>query len=422
MVVERRTKSSRGWRGRRLEALGVVALAWSCTTPRTEVFVRLVTDLEWGTDAFVRSIVVTVRSRDPEGPLRLQRVIPVGRSARSFLLPASFGIIPLDGDDGGVFWIEAAACRGEQGCAGVGDGGASPAVVTQRAWTSFVTKATTEIELFLADACRDVPCTDPRLSCDPRLRQCVDAQVASHPPDAPPDAGMPPCPAEMVQMPAGEFLMGSPEGEGASLEHPPHRVRLTAFCIDRTEVTVARYTACVEAGGCAAPVATFEGCNWGVTGRAEHPINCVRWAEANVYCRWAGKTLPTEARWEYAARGRDGRRYPWGNDSPGDQLCWSGRGARTSTCAVGSFPTGASSLGVLDLAGNAWEWTADWLGAYSATAERPLLDPTGPATGLARVFRGGAWTVATPDEMRATARGGNAPLPSSIFLGFRCAR
>ena len=120
---------------------------------------------------------------------------------------------------------------------------------------------------------------------------------------------------DMVFVPAGEFTMGSPDGQGDNDEHPQHTVYLNAFYIDKTEVTAAQYQRCVEAGACSAPD-TGGYCTYGAAGKSDHPVNCVDWNQAVAFCRWAGKRLPTEAEWEKAARGTDGRVYPWGDQAP----------------------------------------------------------------------------------------------------------
>ncbi len=236
------------------------------------------------------------------------------------------------------------------------------------------------------------------------------------------------CSEGMSLVPEGTFTMGSTDGE--SDERPAHRVHINAFCMDTTEVTVAAFRAYVNAGNRAAPVLispnTF--CNWGRNDRDSHPINCVAWAEADTYCRWSGhpggaRRLPTEAEWEYAARGTDGRPYPWGTAQPVDQLCWSGDGTfRTSTCAVRSFPSGNSPFGLFDMAGNVWEWTADWYGDYGAAPLALLSNPTGPATGTSRAVRVGGWGNIGPAIGRAAAREGLAPGERRHAVGFRCAR
>jgi formylglycine-generating enzyme required for sulfatase activity len=294
---------------------------------------------------------------------------------------------------------------------------------------------------------------------DARLRG-----AASNPPDAapggpldaqPPDAGPPlgDCPMGMVPVPAGTFLMGSPEGVGETDEHPHHVVTLSAYCIDQTEVTVKAYAACVAAKGCSAASRTVSWSGYSAADvkrysrfcnsedRPDHPINCVDWNQAAAYCRWAGKRLPTEAEWEYAARGSDGRAYPWGNGEPRAKLLnacglecvamarrelnqdwkqmYDASDGWETTAPVGSFPDGASPFGALDMAGNVWEWTSDRYGNYPGAA---ATNPLGPETGPARVLRGGAWKYPDPGHVRTTCRHGHEASVRSIVAGFRCAR
>jgi formylglycine-generating enzyme required for sulfatase activity len=163
--------------------------------------------------------------------------------------------------------------------------------------------------------------------------------------------------AEMILIPAGEFIMGSPEGEGDDDEHPQHNVFLNAFYIDKYEVTNAQYKQFMDATGHKAPgYWDNERVN-----QPNQPVVGVTWHDAVAYARWAGKRLPTEAEWEKAARGIDGRKYPWGNEWDGSK--WSsgsGSVVYKSAAPVGSFPEGTSSYGVMDMAGNVWEWCADW--------------------------------------------------------------
>jgi formylglycine-generating enzyme required for sulfatase activity len=237
-----------------------------------------------------------------------------------------------------------------------------------------------------------------------------------------PAAASPDASGRMVKVPAGEFAMGTSTGEGD--EQPERKVDLDAFQIDQYEVTVAQYQACVEAGGCAAPK-RGKGCNAGQTeDRSGHPVNCVNWEQARQYCAWAGKRLPTEAEWEKAARGTDGRQYPWGgapadcghavmdDDGPG---CGQGR-----TWPVGSKTAGTSPYGAQDMAGNVWEWVADWYdeGYYAAGPDR---NPPGPAAGTKRVLRGGAWN-GVPVNISGTRRGKSVPEFQGDGFGFRCAR
>jgi formylglycine-generating enzyme required for sulfatase activity len=222
------------------------------------------------------------------------------------------------------------------------------------------------------------------------------------------------CPTGMVHVPAGSFVMGSPDSVGGDNEHPQHKVTLSGFCIDKTELTVAAFAKCAAAGGCSPIPTPWSGCN---RNGQNHPVNCVIWSEAKTYCEWAGKRLPTEAEWEYAARGGDGRTYPWGNQDPDkSRLQW----LADSTAPVGSFPAGASPFGALDMAGNVWEWTADGYGAYAAD---PQTNPTGASDSSSRVIRGAGWRAGGADDVRAANRGfGTVPTVRSNETGFRCVR
>ena len=229
----------------------------------------------------------------------------------------------------------------------------------------------------------------------------------------------PRCPGGMTLIPAGTFLMGDADtlSNGAQ---PPHTVTLSAYCMDLTEVTVAAYRGCTS---CTAPTAgtTGNAGNWGVTGRDNHPVNYVDWNQARAYCQSRGGDLPTEAQWEYAARGSDvaNHIYPWGNAAPGSQLCWSGVTGRSTTCPVQSYPSGNSPFGLFDMAGNVWEWTRDFYASYAAAA---ASDPTGPTSGARRVYRGGGWDLSSATSMRAASRDSSAPLDRYYAIGFRCAR
>jgi formylglycine-generating enzyme required for sulfatase activity len=236
------------------------------------------------------------------------------------------------------------------------------------------------------------------------------------------------CPQDMVLVAAGAFTQGA-QGY-AEDEAPPRQVTLSRYCIDRTEVTVAQYAACVEGGGCQAPVEAYsddEDCNMGAPQRQQHPINCVSMRQAAAYCQWAGRRLPTEAEWEKAARGTDGRTWPWGDSpSPSCQLAVMsedgqslGCGAGT-TAPVGSKPDGASPYGALDMAGNVWEWTAD---GYEEDyySHAPNTDPAGPDEDTYFVRRGGGWYY-TAQDLRTTARLSDRDTFADDDLGFRCAR
>jgi formylglycine-generating enzyme required for sulfatase activity len=218
---------------------------------------------------------------------------------------------------------------------------------------------------------------------------------------------------EMLPVPAGKFDMGSEEGDDD--EKPVHTVNLDAFYIDKYEVSVAQYQKCVDAGACAEPF------TWPAFSEPNAPVVGVTWNDAANYCAWAGARLPTEAEWEKAARGTDGRTYPWGDQDPDCSLGnhWFGE----EQCAgkpvdVGQYPAGASPYGALDMAGNAFEWTADWY-ATDYYGDSPARNPKGPEAGTFKVVRGGSWDW---DELTATDRHtvGLPSDPDSNF-GFRCA-
>ena len=220
----------------------------------------------------------------------------------------------------------------------------------------------------------------------------------------------------MQLIPAGMFQMGADDLPATAT--PVHGVRLSAFCMDTTEVTVAAYRMCT-APGCTAPNAGST-CNWMVGGRDTHPINCLDWNQSRAYCQWRGGDLPTESQWEYAARGTDGRVYPWGSTpAPSSQLCWNS----ASSCVVGSYPLGNSPFGLVDMAGNVLEWTLDWYASYTGSAGSYATDPTGPSSGSSRVIRGGSFGFQVGSTgVRASYREGKAAVDRSQYLGFRCAR
>jgi formylglycine-generating enzyme required for sulfatase activity/tRNA A-37 threonylcarbamoyl transferase component Bud32 len=215
----------------------------------------------------------------------------------------------------------------------------------------------------------------------------------------------------MVYVPGGTFPMGS--GSGDSDEQPVHDVTLDAFWIDQTEVTNAQYVLCVADGDCeesgSADDARYNG--------DEYPVVSVSWHAAAAYCEWTGARLPTEAEWEYAVRGPEGHRYPWGDHDPTDGLTLYGDPSAQHTAPVGGFPDGASWCRALDMAGNVYEWVADWYGDYPSG---PQTNPTGPQTGEERVLRGGSFVV-NADRLRGAARSPNPPDTYFQGGGFRCA-
>ena len=254
--------------------------------------------------------------------------------------------------------------------------------------------------------------------------------------------------AEMVWVPGGTFTMGSPAGVGYADEYPAHKVTLSGYWIYKYDVTVSQYRAFCAATGHKLPMWPFsdwqggpyfplideyswKGKNgWDDPALQQHPIVDVNWDDAIAYADWAGVKLPSEAQWEYAARGPRGNNYPWGGTATKDYKFngWdatkcanydnSGKVGK-STWPVGSFPAGVSWCGAQDMAGNVWQWCSDWYGAYAATA---VTDPAGPATGEYRVLRGGSWYGYSNDGYRSANRNNYGDYPCGYYsgIGFRC--
>lgn len=240
----------------------------------------------------------------------------------------------------------------------------------------------------------------------------------------------------MVYVPEGEFSMGvnidtsmefcqqyrsDCQRDWFTSEEPVHSVYLEAYWIDRTEVTNEMYALCVNDGACNPPehyAVIMQVDYYGDPRYANYPVIYVYWHYAETYCAWAEARLPTEAEWEKAARGTDGRTFPWGNTAPTVNLAnyYETIGDLTE---VGKYPSGASPYGALDLAGNVWEWVADWYDA-SIYSHSPVDNPGGPATGAERVIRGGGF-VNMDYELRSTTRFGNDPDEADVAIGFRCA-
>jgi len=217
--------------------------------------------------------------------------------------------------------------------------------------------------------------------------------------------------AIIVSVPAGEFTMGSPPNEGEADERPQRRVRLSEFRIDKTEVTWRQFRKFAEATGTPLPPAPI----WGAAD--DYAVSNATWDEAAAYCAWVGGRLPTEAEWEKAARGTDGRRYPWGNDYELGR-CSSLEGGPHRPYSVGAFPKCLSPYGVLDMAGNVWEWCADWYGD-TYPDEGVSEDPKGPASGTMRVLRGGAW-IDQRVYLRTAYRLERLPSMRHFHFGLRC--
>ncbi|HNT55590.1 MAG TPA: SUMF1/EgtB/PvdO family nonheme iron enzyme, partial [Anaerolineaceae bacterium] len=227
----------------------------------------------------------------------------------------------------------------------------------------------------------------------------------------------------LVCVPAGDFLMGSNDADGNAYgdEMPQHTVYLDAYWVDQTEVTNAQYTRCVAAGVCRRPESDrsySRSSYYGSSQYADFPVIEVSWDDAVDYCTWAGRQLPSEAQWEKAARGTDGRIYPWGNQAPNTNLLnyFNNLG---DTTAAGRYPDGASPYGALDMAGNVWEWTADWYDGDYYSSRTTWRNPAGPSSGQYRVVRGGSWND-NSRGVRAAGRGWNSPVSRFNSLGFRC--
>ncbi|MGE3151883.1 MAG: formylglycine-generating enzyme family protein [Nitrospiraceae bacterium] len=263
---------------------------------------------------------------------------------------------------------------------------------------------------------------------------------------------------DLVLIPAGEFLMGSPLGSDSFPDEAPQRlVFLSAFLIDRFEVTQENYRRFVQATGHRVPENPKPASTLWEDGRplaeiGDHPVVNVSWDDALAYCRWLGKRLPTEAEWEKAARGTDGRRFPWGDEwdyaKANSASYWAGRtvdfqsgadweafwisgeGAKLSkekgikgevlTLPVGSFPDGVSPYGLFDMAGNAAEWVQDWHDPnYYRSA--PLVDPPGSTRGAVKGMRGGSWLKPFM-SLRTADRDWGVMDSRPSGTGFRCAK
>ena len=231
---------------------------------------------------------------------------------------------------------------------------------------------------------------------------------------------------EMVYVPGGTFVLSEKGkgGEGA------HNVTLHNYWIDQTEITNKQYSHCVEAGVCRAPTT----CAWGDPtyedeSYKDHPVICVTWQMASTYCDWAGGRLPTEAEWDYAARGPERRLYPWGDRFDETRLNFCDEScphvdARfqgyndgyVKTSPVGTYSNGASWCGAMDMAGNVWEWVADRYAPYGTVDQD---NPQGPSTGSERLIRGGSWYDDT-HFLRSDFRHQYDPADFIHLIGFRC--
>jgi formylglycine-generating enzyme required for sulfatase activity len=283
----------------------------------------------------------------------------------------------------------------------------------------------------------------------------VDSVAAASAPVAPAPANS--CPEGMVFIPAGQFFMGSDAKEAAANQKPSHNVTLNGFCMDLYEVTAKQYLECSKVGKCRRATPDVEWpnitpadkktysalCTIADPEKGDHPVNCVTWEMASTYCKNNDRRLPTEAEWEYATRGPDGRVYPWGDEAPTAQhlnacgsecLAWAKQNKVSqqfpgalyqaddgfaTTAPVGKFPAGRSRFGPYDVVGNVWEWVADWEAPYQAGDQK---NPTGPDKGQKRVIRGGAWNGSFPEWLHPAFRYAQDPKSQSHGVGFRCAK
>lgn len=290
------------------------------------------------------------------------------------------------------------------------------------------------------------------------------AAVSSAPPPAASSVAEPPtpnCPEGMGLVPGGKFFMGSDDDKYPRWQ-PAHKVELSPYCMDIHEVTAKQYKACSDVGECKRAATTSqwpkpksqsdrehernekihsELCTFGKAELESHPINCVTWQQAQSYCEVHGKRLPTEAEWEFAARGSDGRKFPWGDDPPTSahmNACgtecnaWEkekglSQGPRmydsddgfAATAPVGSFTKGVTMYGMHDMVGNVFEWTSDWMGTYT---KDELRNPTGPARGEARVIRGGAFNGGYVLWVNPAFRYAMDAEAHTHGIGFRCVK
>jgi formylglycine-generating enzyme required for sulfatase activity len=227
--------------------------------------------------------------------------------------------------------------------------------------------------------------------------------------------------SEMVFVPAGPFLMGSPPVEGDQDEMPQRGVFVDAFWIDLYEVTFAQYDLFTRATNAPKPVIPVLQDDPAKLMAPEQPAVAVSWSQARDYCAWLGKRLPTEAEWEKAARGDRAVVWPWGQEfGPGLANIQGDEDGFPYTAPPGSFPSGRSFFGLYDASGNVAEWVADWYD-HRYYLGAPFESPTGPESGKHRVYRGGSWND-TPSEVRTAKRFAAAPHQTSAVIGFRCAK
>ncbi|MBK8783605.1 MAG: SUMF1/EgtB/PvdO family nonheme iron enzyme [Anaerolineales bacterium] len=222
---------------------------------------------------------------------------------------------------------------------------------------------------------------------------------------------------EQVYVPEGNFLMGKGEVR-KNADSPMHIIYLDAFWMDKYEVSNAMYLKCLQAGTCTDMVSdniTYR--NWVYR---DHPVTYVAWEQAGLYCQWAGRRLPTEAEWEKAARGTDGRQYPWGDELPNPRLANFDGTMIHEAVSIYRYPLGASPYGALNMSGNVREWVTDWYGEDYYLV-MPYANPTGPETGFERSLRGGSYSE-DKNEVTTTNRMRHEPQSAGLSRGFRCAQ
>ncbi len=237
------------------------------------------------------------------------------------------------------------------------------------------------------------PAVDPAPSASAPVAASASAVAsAASPPAAPPSQGR--CPSGMAELPGGKLKSSYYRAE----------MSVEPFCLDRNLATTDEYKACVESGKCdKGAVHACDPSTWNIEGRGNLPMICVDFGQAERYCKAQGKRVVSDLEWEWAARNGDQAwTYPWGNDEPGEQLCWSGKEKRTTPCPVGTYAQGPA--GIFDLAGNIYQWTTT----------------TNDSTGSYRVGRGGSWKDKKPEQVAVTNRGGFKNTYRCGFLGIRC--
>lgn len=234
-----------------------------------------------------------------------------------------------------------------------------------------------------------------------------------------------------IFIPEGEFMMGCDENHNGGFncnidELPLHAVFLSSYFIDKYEITNAQYAKCVDVGVCNHIIYKYSQTRnfyFGNSTYNNYPLINVSWYEADTYCKWVGGRLPTEAEWEKAARGTSVKAFPWGDSTPSCKLANSynnetGKPCVGDTMPVGSYPAGASQYGVMDLAGNVWEWVNDWY-SYSYYSISPYYNPTGVDKGTHKVVRGGAWDYSW-EKLRLAYNSDHNPSTRYVSFGFRC--